>query len=109
MKFDYLQPADAPVVDGLERHEMVFAKNQPEYNPLRALVSKTPDRRVMSRWTLTPEQRWAVFEGADIYLQLMTFGQPLQPIMVAVGADLDAEYFRNEYRLPFAVRGSNRG
>jgi hypothetical protein len=77
---------------GLEQQEVVYAKNQPEYVPLRTLTSSGPERKVISRWTLTPEQRKAVAEGADIYLQLLTFGAPLQPIVMAVGEgseDLD--------------------
>jgi hypothetical protein len=100
--FDYLQPADRPVVDGLESKEHVFAKNQPEYNPLRALVSETAERRVISRWTLSPEQRTAVAEGADIFLMMLTFGQPLQPINMAV-SDTSGERFTEWFEAQFAV------
>lgn len=97
--FEYLQPADKPVIDGLEKHETVWAKDQPEYNPLRTLTSKTDDRKVLSRWTLTPEQRKAVADGADIYLELLTFGTPLQPIMMAVSDKPNPDYFSMTYRL----------
>lgn len=82
--FDYLKPHDGPVVVGLESHEVVYAKEQPEYNPLRVLRSKDGMGRVLSRWALTDEQREAVAAGADIYLELVTFNQPLQPIRVAI-------------------------
>lgn len=85
--FDYLKPKDGPVFDGLEHWEVVYAKNQPEYIPLRTLVSIGPERKVTSRWTLTSEQRKAVADGADIFLTLLTFGDPLQPIQVAVTDD----------------------
>jgi len=82
---DYLQPKDGPVVEGMEAKEVVFAKNQPQYAPLRCLVDDSRgDRRVTSRWTLTDEQRKAVAEGADIYLTLLTYGTPLQPIIMAI-------------------------
>ncbi len=77
--FSYLKPKDGPVISGLEEKEVVYAKNQPEYVPLRTLVSNGRDRRVLSRWEPTLEQRKAISEGADVYLQLLTFGQPLQP------------------------------
>ena len=97
--FEYLQPADRPVVNGLEEHKVVFAKDQPEYNPLRALCSNDKQRKVMSRWTLTPEQRKAVAEGADIFLMLLTFGERLQPIQMAVSDGLDAEEIRKSFHL----------
>jgi len=84
--WDYLLPNDGPIFDGLESKEIIYAKDQPEYIPLRTLVSAGPDRKVISRWTLTNEQRKAVAEGADIFLQLLTFGRPLQPILMAVGS-----------------------
>lgn len=65
--FEYLSPADRPVIDGLEDREVVFAKDQPEYIPLRALVSPDDEKAVLTRWTLTSEQRAAVCDGADIY------------------------------------------
>lgn len=98
--FDYLEPANRPVVEGLEAHEVIYAKNQPEYNPLRTLLSNTQERRVLSRWTLTPEQRRDVLNGADIFLELMTFGRPLQPIRLAIGDNPNAEYFREQWALP---------
>jgi hypothetical protein len=97
--FEWLNPADAPVVPGLEAHELVFAKDQPEYIPLRALRARTNDGRVMSRWSLTAEQRKAVADGADIFLTLMTFGNPLQPISMAVATDINPDYVRADYQL----------
>src|SRR5690348_10524 len=80
----YLNPKNGPVIEGHEDREVVYAKDQPQYLPLRTLVSNDKDRRVLSRWQLTAEQRKAIAEGADIYLQLMTFGDPLQPILMFV-------------------------
>ncbi len=82
--FDYLTPKDGPVFAGLEHKEVVYAKDQPRYIPLRTLVSVGPDRRVLSRWTFTDSQREAIAKGADIFLELSTFGQPLQPIRMIV-------------------------
>lgn len=82
--FDYLQPKNGPVVEGLEDQEIVYAKEQPEYVPLRTLKSNGRMGAVISRWTLTSIQRKAVAEGADIFLELSTFGHPLQPTRVAI-------------------------
>lgn len=84
MLFDYLQPRNGPVVDGLEHQEVVYGKGQPDYIPLRTLQSGGRMGAVISRWTLTPEQRKAVAEGADVFLELSTFGGPLQPSRMAV-------------------------
>lgn len=103
--FKFLMPADAPVVPGLEKHEMVFAANQPQYNPLRTIRSNNLYRQVLSRWTLTPEQRQEVLDGADIYLELCTFNDrngcpnPLQPIRMAIGKDVDPTFIATEYSL----------
>lgn len=97
--FEYLQPADKPVIDGLEAHEIVYAKDQAEYLPLRTLRSNYLECGVLSRWTLTPEQRKAVAEGADIFLELMTFGKPLQPILMAVSDNPNADFFRAKFNL----------
>lgn len=85
----YLKPKDGPVIDGLEGKEIVYAKDQPQYIPLRTLVSNDRDKRALSRWEPTPEQRKAIAEGSDIYLQLSTFGRPLQPILMFVGSALE--------------------
>lgn len=98
--FDLMVVADRSVVEGLEQFEIEIAKDDPDYNCLRALVSHTDEARVLSRWTLTPEQRAAVAEGADIYLELITFGMGLQPVRMAVGREVDPDLFRVEYGLP---------
>lgn len=92
---DYLVPRDGPVFDGLEGEEVVYAKNQPPYLPLRTLVSGEPERRVISRWSFTDEQRKKIAEGGDLFLMLLTFGQPLQPIQLAIGSgDEDRGFVR---------------
>ena len=83
----YLQPADKSVIDGLESMEIVYAKDQPEYKPLRTL--KAPDGRVFSRWSLTDEQRVEVAAGADIFVQVLTFNEPLQPLSLLVAHEID--------------------
>ncbi len=85
--FEYMQPRNGPVFDGLEKYEVIYAHDQPEYIPLRTLVSADHFRSAISRWTLTPEQRKAIAEGADIFLEISTFGKPLQPIRMMVSDD----------------------
>jgi hypothetical protein len=98
----FLQPAAKPVVEGLEEHELTFGETQDAYVPLKAIRGAGPSYPVLSRWTLTPRQRAEVACGADIYLELLTFGNakgepnPLTPIRMAIGMDVDADYVRME-------------
>lgn len=63
--------------------KVIYAEHQPQYIPLPALV--TPDGRVTSRWKLEPNDLLLIQNGADVYLTLLTFNAPLQPIMLSVG------------------------
>lgn len=82
--YDYLSPKDGPVVEGMEAEEVVYAKYQPEYIPLRTLRGEGKMTPVISRWSFTENQRKLIAEGADIFLELSTFGNPLQPIRIAI-------------------------
>lgn len=55
---------------------LVYAKDQPEYLPLP--VMRSVDGRVVSRWTLTDEEREAILAGADIFLTVHTFNVDIQ-------------------------------
>jgi hypothetical protein len=61
---------------------VVYAANQPQYNPLPALVDA--EGTVHTRWQLTEDERRAIMDGACVTLALMTFGDPLQPIRLGV-------------------------
>ena len=93
--FDYLTLHDGPVVDGLEQHETVFAKDQPQYLPMRTLPGENGNSAI-ARFHLTDEQRKAVADGADIYLEILHFKGPLAPsrLMVMSDPEPDARYFQ---------------
>lgn len=97
--FSFLQPSELPVVEGLEKHELIYAEKQPEYNALRVIRSNTEQKAVLSRWTLTQEQRAAIAEGADVYLEMWTFGFPLQPVRMAIGMEVDPSYIKETLAL----------
>lgn len=96
--FEYLKPRNGPVVDGLECQEVIYAEHQPEYIPLRTLKAAGPMGAVISRWTFTDEQRKAIASGADIFLELSTFHQPLQPIRISI-SDASGEKFADWFQV----------
>jgi hypothetical protein len=57
---------------------VVYAANQSEYQPLPAW--KRQDGRLVTRWRLSWRERFAVLLGRDVYLEVKTFDQPLQPL-----------------------------
>jgi hypothetical protein len=72
--------AVSPVLPGYEVPEIVFAKDQPEYSPLPAVVFDQPQRPILTRWEFTDEERQRIANGESLYLWVYTFGQPLQPL-----------------------------
>ena len=76
-----MQPV-SPVIDSPYIHEVVYAKDQPEYIPLP--VVKQRNGVLTSRWKLSWKERLRVLFSGSIYLQICTFNQPLQPSRVSV-------------------------
>jgi hypothetical protein len=70
----------SPVVEGMK--EVVFAKDQPQYLPLPAVICE--DGTVISRWRLTLKERIKIFFTGDLWLNQMTFHKPLQPQLPSV-------------------------
>lgn len=105
---DFVYPKDGAVIPSLEAQEVIYGKSQPEYNPLRTLVKyhavtslkrlaemraaqeENSPEKILSRWEPTDEQRRRIAEGADIFLEQMVFGSPLQPVRMMLGSDEDA-------------------
>lgn len=70
--------------------EIVIAEDQPQYLPLPAEAVRLSRRGVEAlvvRFTFTPEERIKISLGEDLYLGIMTFGHPLQPLMPTVGPE----------------------
>lgn len=78
-----------------DEYEYTLAEDQHEYNALTVcpVIYKTkpedPDEEgqtaIVQRWTLSHEEREAILLGEDIYLQILTFGEPVQPLIVTIG------------------------
>lgn len=83
-----MQPVDLDDADAVALspcQKTVYAKDQPEYIPLPVVRLTDPTVPVISRWRLSPEEKLAIENGADVYLTLYTFAHPLQPIKLRVG------------------------
>lgn len=62
--------------------ETAIRGNGGEIIDLPALISKTSEREVISRWGLTPEERLMAYLTGDIYLKVCTYGHPLHPQLI---------------------------
>jgi len=60
----------------------LIAKDQPEYLPLPSV--RTPLAHVITRWELTPEERTAIANGADLFITLLSNGT-ICPMLPTVG------------------------
>jgi hypothetical protein len=67
-----------------QKHEVVFAKDQPEYLPLPALILKGEDKPVVSRWRLNDVEREKIAKGADILLTQNIFTDLYHPVRLEV-------------------------
>ena len=64
---------------------VVIAKNQKEYNPLPAHVYEgDPQGRIAFCWKLHWWERLAVLVSGEIWAEVLTFKQPLQPQLLSV-------------------------
>ena len=61
---------------------VVFAKDQPEYQPLHS--HKTDDGLITSCWKLSFIERVKILLSGCLYLQVLTFNKPLQPLKMSV-------------------------
>lgn len=70
----------------LPPHELVtYAEHQPEYLPLPGARCAGPEALFVTRFHPTDDERRALAAGEDLYLEVYTFGYPLQPIRLTVG------------------------
>lgn len=61
-----------------------FADEQPEYNALPALHRKDENGTVVTAWQLSDEELEQLRKTKTIYLQVLTFYKPLQPVFLTV-------------------------
>ena len=85
-------------IPGHEADEFIIARDRPEYVPLPALnITLFREGRglgmkgVLTRWRPSDEERAALANGADIWLETMTFGDPMQPVRISTECPINPE------------------
>lgn len=65
----------------------MLAEDQTEYKTLCAASVTFSDgaQAMVTRWRLTDEERARVAAGEDLFVTMLTFGKPLQPILPEIG------------------------
>lgn len=79
-----MKPVDFP------GRNIIFAENQPEYNPLPAF-SDSKQGVVLTVWKPTFWERIKILFLGRIYLQVITFNEPLQPVYLTTENPLRQE------------------
>lgn len=64
-------------------HNVVFAKDQKEYQPLPALRIDSPQGEVITCWELSFWERMRVLWTGRVWLSLMSFNKPLTPTFMS--------------------------
>lgn len=73
--------ATSPVIEGLEEHEGIVPGEPPDYKPLPALFAER--YMTVMKWKLNDAEMKRVMETGEVYLQVWTGGEPLQPALVS--------------------------
>jgi hypothetical protein len=77
-------PLDVEIINELGAEPLlVTSEDQRHAQDLPAAM--TPAGELVSRWRLTDDERQAIAAGADIYLFVRNFGQPVQPVKLVTG------------------------
>jgi hypothetical protein len=62
-----------------KEHNVVYAKDQPQYKPLPALRIEGEEGQVVSCWGLSFTERIRVLFTGKIWVSLLSFNRPLTP------------------------------
>ena len=67
-----------------KHQNIVFAKDQPEYQPLPALKIDSEQGEVISCWHMSLKERLTVLFTGNVWLSLVSFNKPLTPSFMSV-------------------------
>lgn len=74
-----------PATVKFKGHNLVFGRNQSEYAQLPAYMPPNDPRGMATMcFQFTPEEIMLIAETGHVWLTMLTFGQPLQPIQLDV-------------------------
>lgn len=71
-----------PIIPGFDVPTVNFAENQEEYTTLPAY--RDDEGMVVTRWKLSWKERFKIFFFGDLWLSVLTFNKPLQPVKLDV-------------------------
>lgn len=63
---------------------VVYGANQPEYIPLPAEKRPGCSGEIVTCWELNQNEMKIIQETGKIWLSVLTFGQPLQPVLLTI-------------------------
>ena len=67
-----------------KQQNKVYAKNQKPYLPLPVYEDDLQGGRVIHCWRLSLHERLAIFFTGKLWIRVLNFGNPLQPIRPSV-------------------------
>lgn len=67
-----------------KHQNIVFAKDQPQYQPLPALKIDSPNGEVVSCWKMNIIERVIVLFTGRVWQSQMSFNEPLTPSLLSV-------------------------
>lgn len=77
-----------PQVPGYEEH--ILAREQTEYVQLPAVFTEVENIPcVVTRWRFTAEERAAIASGADLWVEMLVFGERANPIRLGTDCPLE--------------------
>jgi hypothetical protein len=74
--------AEDAVPEGYER--VVLGANQPNYQPLPAIVGPAPERMTVMLWEVDEEELRSIVQHRIVALAVFTFGHAFQPVLLYV-------------------------
>lgn len=70
-----------------KEQNIVFAKDQPEYQPLPAFKNDSPSGEVISCWQLSFKERVKILFTGKLWVSLLSFSKPLTPVFFTVNKE----------------------
>lgn len=82
-KYFEIKPV-SPVIPKLRLQEIEIAKNQPQYRVLPSVPIFDKNKTIITRWRFPLLSRLILLFTGNLYIEYMTFGQPVTPLYLSV-------------------------